>query len=60
MRHKWDKSQWKKEGHATCINCGTVKQKHFPVIFYFVPYDKFTFGHKSPDCEKVKERNKTT
>lgn len=57
-RHKWNNEFWKNNGHATCIDCGTVKEKHFPVIFYFVPYDKITTGNKAPDCQNVIDRIK--
>lgn len=57
MRHKWDRSNQKK-GYYTCLNCGCVKEKHYPFYMYFVEYfpkEEQVFLN-SPDCDAVKNK----
>lgn len=50
MRHKWDKTNWKTKGWATCVKCGIVKENQFPLLTYFDKDGKL-LGNKANKCK---------
>ena len=54
-KHKWDTPLDKGHKFSTCLNCGCVRESHFPAMYYFVDYCKYQFT-SSPNCDMVKDK----